>query len=171
MSADYSFCVPLSFCQELRTNPSPTAGCPVIPASKAGVPEPANVHGTAQICFDKELCEIRVKLCVAGANVPEYYITAAHIHIGAANENGPIIATLYSSPDPVNGTPFNGTVAKVLITNAEIECLQGSPQTDNFFINSVASVYQAALKGYLYVNVHGPNPGPYAAGMIRGQIF
>ena len=67
--------------------------------------------------------------------------TAAHIHMGAAGENGPVIITLTKTPDGVWWVP-----AGTKLTNAQ---------------------YDAFKAGKLYVNVHSD---AYKNGEIRGQL-
>ncbi|MDQ3548116.1 MAG: CHRD domain-containing protein [Chloroflexota bacterium] len=79
-------------------------------------------------------------------------LTAVHIRAGAANENGPILATLFvtSSPQP----SFTGVLTDV-ITSDELQDV------------SLEELVYLMLTGDTYVNAHTTlNP----AGEIRGQI-
>jgi hypothetical protein len=84
-------------------------------------------------------------------------VTAAHIHLGAAGANGPVIVPLFTGP-PKSGS-FTGVLAKGAITEADLT----GPMKGKTFADLAASV----LGGQTYVNVHTTaNPN----GEIRGQI-
>lgn len=77
-------------------------------------------------------------------------VTAAHIHVGLPNENGPVVALLLS------GAP-DGTV-RGTITEADLV----GP-----FAGDFAGFVEALRSGELYVNVHSTE---HPAGEMRGQI-
>ena len=100
--------------------------------------------------------EIRFKMKIRDAD-DILAVAGAHIHCGAADENGPAVAFLAGAIPP-NGFAGDVTVAATL-TDASIfptDC--GT---------TIAEVLDAIRAGNTYVNVHsGANPG----GEIRGQI-
>jgi len=79
-------------------------------------------------------------------------ITQAHIHVGAAGENGPAAVFLFGPADPgSDGLDFTDTVTAASFLG-------------DFTVESVGA---AIIAGNAYVNVHtGANP----AGEVRGQI-
>jgi hypothetical protein len=84
-------------------------------------------------------------------------VTAAHINLGAAGANGPVIVPLFTGPQKSGS--FTGVLAKGTITEAD---LTGPMQGKTF-----ADLAAAVLGGQTYVNVHTvANPN----GEIRGQI-
>lgn len=88
-------------------------------------------------------------------------VLMAHIHMGAADANGPIVVWLYpSSPPPqeISGR-FSGVLATGTITAADLMGPLAGQSLD---------ALAAAMKaGDTYVNVHTPaHPG----GEVRGQI-
>lgn len=89
--------------------------------------------------------------------LPVTAITAAHIHVGAAGENGPIIFSLYES---AFGIPF-ASPRSGLLTPAN---LQVRPEAG---ISSFADALEAIRAGNAYVNVH---TAAFPAGEIRGQL-
>jgi hypothetical protein len=83
-------------------------------------------------------------------------VTAAHIHSGNVGENGPVIATLYSSDTPANQT--DGVFAQGTITAEDLEgSMQGKEISD--LISTMSS-------GVTYVNVHTQ---AYPDGEIQGH--
>jgi hypothetical protein len=84
-------------------------------------------------------------------------VTAAHIHLGAAGTNGPVIVPLFTGPQKSGS--FTGVLAKGSITEADLT----GPMKGKTFAELAAAV----LGGQTYVNVHTvKNPN----GEIRGQI-
>lgn len=86
----------------------------------------------------------------------------AHVHLGAAGENGPVVAWLYPEDGPppkqidggFGGVPDRGTIT----TTDLLGPLEGKP---------LAALVAAIKAGKAYVNVHtAGNPD----GEIRGQI-
>lgn len=96
-------------------------------------------------------------------------VVAAHIHLGPAGVNGPVVAFLFG-PAPPGGGLFNGLLATGTITEADLIGPLASASFDDFLGEIVA--------GNTYVNVHTndgvdpPNTGPgdFPGGEIRGQI-
>ncbi len=85
----------------------------------------------------------------------------AHIHMGAMDENGPVVAWLFpSNPPPVTVEGrFSGVLAAGIITAAT---LTGPLQ--NQMLQDLIDMIKA---GKAYVNVHTLQNG---GGEIRGQI-
>jgi hypothetical protein len=84
-------------------------------------------------------------------------VTAAHIHSGDSNENGPIVVTLFD-PDKPTGA-INGELVRSVITADNLE-----GQLENKQISDLVDLFES---GQAYVNVHTQtNPD----GEIRGTI-
>ena len=85
-------------------------------------------------------------------------VTAAHIHVGSADENGGVVAFLFDGPTTSVGAGSQ-QIAEGTVTEADlIGPLEGAPFQE---------LLQAMKDGNAYVNVHTTaNP----AGEIRGQI-
>ncbi|HVB40551.1 MAG TPA: CHRD domain-containing protein [Terriglobales bacterium] len=87
--------------------------------------------------------------------------TMAHIHLGAAGENGPIAVWLYPAHPPASlkAGKFTGVLASGTITAANLAgSLKGK---------TIADLVHEIKSGNAYVNVHTKaHPG----GEIRGQI-
>ena len=81
-------------------------------------------------------------------------ISQAHIHLGAADANGGVVAFLFGPADPtVDGIDVSGTITTAdLIGDAEGEW---------------AAFEEALIAGNTYVNVHTEM---YGGGEVRGQI-
>lgn len=77
--------------------------------------------------------------------------TAAHIHLGAADENGGVVASLFAPSDPANSIAASGTITALL-----------GPLADD-----TAGFATALAEGRLYVQVHTQANPP---GELRGQI-
>lgn len=83
-------------------------------------------------------------------------VTAAHIHAGLPNENGPAIAVL-AGPIPASGL-IQGPLMQGVIDEADLM---------NGFENNFSGLVTGLRDGSLYVNVHTAD---YPSGEIRGQI-
>ena len=84
-------------------------------------------------------------------------VTAAHIHLGAAGTEGPVVIPLFTGP--AKSGSFTGLLAKGSILEKDLT----GPLAGKTF----ADVTAAVLGGQTYVNVHTKaNPN----GEIRGQI-
>jgi hypothetical protein len=112
--------------------------------------------------------ELHYKLIVA--NIEN--VTQAHIHLGAADATGGIVAWLYPSAPPQLAIPgrTDGVLAEGTITGANlVGTLAGHP---------LSSLLDAINSGNAYVNVHtndfiaptNTGPGDYPGGEVRGQI-
>lgn len=115
--------------------------------------------GGAIFSVDEDATEIQYALGVANAE----NVLMAHIHAGAATENGPVVVWLYPSPDAEEpelkeGT-FTGLLADGTITEEHL--------LDELEGESLSALVELMRSGEAYVNVHTEqNP----AGEIRGQI-
>jgi hypothetical protein len=96
-------------------------------------------------------------------------VIMAHIHVGPAGSNGPIVAFLYGRV-PAGGGRTNGVLAEGTITAANlIGPLAG---------RSLSDLVEAMNTGGAYVNVHtddgvapsNTGPGDYPGGEVRGQL-
>ncbi|KAG1661454.1 hypothetical protein FOA52_006817 [Chlamydomonas sp. UWO 241] len=81
-------------------------------------------------------------------------IWAGHIHDGAAGQAGPVVVTLFSFTDPVNGG---------------LQYISGSFSTTVMLdLNAFPGLIEMVTSGNAYVNVHSKvNPG----GEIRDQLM
>jgi hypothetical protein len=97
-------------------------------------------------------------------------VVAAHIHLGAIGENGPVVAFLFG-PLPVPGIDVNGLLATGTITGGDLIGPLAAASFNDFLSQLIA--------GNTYVNVHtndgvgeaNTGPGDFPGGEIRGQIF
>jgi hypothetical protein len=88
-------------------------------------------------------------------------VTQAHIHLGAAGVNGPVVVWLYPDGPPPQLIPgrFQGILAEGTITEENlVGMLAGQPLT---------ALVDAMRAGNTYVNVH---TSQFPPGEIRGQI-
>jgi hypothetical protein len=84
-------------------------------------------------------------------------VTAAHIHMGKADENGPVLVFLFRGPEKKE--VFSGVLAEGTIKASDLfDTLKGK---------SVADLIAKMKAGDTYVNVHTTQNPP---GEIRGQI-
>lgn len=84
--------------------------------------------------------------------------TVAHIHVGAAGENGPPVVFLFESEEPVAA---DGLLAEGTFTEADLIAVDG------VFDGTMEQLVEMMEAGETYVNVHTQtNP----AGEIRGQL-
>lgn len=97
-------------------------------------------------------------------------VVAAHIHVGPAGANGPVVAFLYGAVPPGGGR-HDGVLATGTITAADlVGPLAGQP---------LAALLDQIHAGNTYVNVHtndgvpptNEGPGDFPGGEIRGQIW
>ena len=96
-------------------------------------------------------------------------VTAAHIHLGSSQVNGPVAVRLFGDVPP-GGGPVNGTLATGTITASDlIGPLAGQP---------LHALVDHLESGNTYVNVHtndgvdpvNTGPGDLPGGEIRGQL-
>ena len=96
-------------------------------------------------------------------------VVQAHIHLGTAEEAGPIVAFLYG-PVAAAGGRESGVLSITEITDAEVNGALG--------VDTVAQLLEQIRAGRAYVNVHTNNgvdppnegPGDFPGGEVRGQI-
>lgn len=150
-----SFCVPLTFDQELIENDEGV----LVPLSNEQA-NLDNVRGAFKLKFNSSLSKAAYALYVYNARAESDRITAAHLHFGNASINGPRVVPLFEGP-PRN---VNGLLIKGLIDNRDV--VQESDTGVN--VNSLASLYEAIRAGNIYVNVHSER---FPGGIIRGQIY
>jgi hypothetical protein len=114
-------------------------------------------QGQAIFQLSKDGTELHYKLIVA--NIEN--VMMAHIHLGPAGVNGPVVAWLYPSAPPpalIEGR-FSGVLAEGTITAASlVGPLAGEP---------LSALIDAIEAGNTYVNVH---TSQYPGGEVRGQI-
>ncbi len=85
---------------------------------------------------------------------------AAHIHLGARGQNGPVVAFLFESPAGVNFEDGD-RISRGVLRNTNIIARPG-------FAPTVSNLVQRIRQGRAYVNLHTvAHPG----GEIRGQII
>jgi hypothetical protein len=136
----------------------------------AGVVNTSRARGNAVFQLSADGTELSYKLIVA--NIENVF--QAHIHMGPAGSNGPIVVWLYPSTSPPAGPTGQGRVNGVL--------KEGTITSANF-INTLAGQPMSALidliqSGQAYVNVHtsdgvapaNTGPGDFPGGEIRSQI-
>ena len=116
-------------------------------------PNDSKARGNALFTLSDDGTQLSFKLIVA--NIVN--VTASHIHLGAAGQNGPVVALLYQAGAPDGRS--DGILAQGTITAANLAGpLAGQP---------LSALIAAIEAGDTYVNVHTvTNP----AGEIRGQI-
>lgn len=116
-----------------------------------------NIDGRFKLSFAPDLSYATFQVFVFNATNPGNQIVAAHLHVGDANANGPVIVTLFNNPE---GTNVDGLLSNGKITNADIAHIEG--------YNTVASLYQGIQRGNIYVNIHSQL---LPAGILRAQLF
>ncbi|MCI0559671.1 MAG: CHRD domain-containing protein [Nitrososphaera sp.] len=132
------------------------AGARTFSASLTGgeeVPEvDTNASGNAELIFDEDADEFAFVIDVQDI----VDVNAAHIHTGAAGEEGDIVATLFD--DSIVGE-FGGELASNNITSSDLE---GPLSGEN--LDSLIALIE---NGEAYVNVHTDT---FPDGEIRGQL-
>jgi hypothetical protein len=120
-------------------------------------PVDTRARGQATFQVSRDGGSISYRLIVA--NIEN--VTQAHIHVGPAGENGPVVAWLYPAAPPaqlIEGR-FSGVLAEGTITEASlVGRLAGEP---------LSTLVQLMRDEGVYVNVH---TSQYPPGEIRGQI-
>jgi len=122
-------------------------------------PNDSQGTGVAIFHLDKEGTALDYKLNVANLDG----ITQSHIHCGAADVNGPVVAFLFG---PAGGVSSNGTLAEGTVTAADIIARPDSPECPGGLANFDELIAKMRA-GETYVNVHTLLLPP---GEIRGQI-
>lgn len=114
---------------------------------------PVQTGATGQARFNLSEESIEYRLFVH--NIEN--VTQAHIHLGSADENGPVVAFLFGFVD--GGVTVDGLLATGTITADDlIGPFEGEP---------LSALIEAIQSGNAYVNVHTVANPP---GEIRGQI-
>lgn len=126
-----------------------------------------NARGVATFKLSDDGTELSYRLVVANIN----NLVAAHIHVGSAGVNGPVVAFLYGHEGvPPGGGRIDGVVAEGTITAADLTGpLAGQP---------LSVLITAIEAGNTYVNAHtndgvaptNTGPGDFPGGEIRGQV-
>jgi hypothetical protein len=115
-------------------------------------------QGQAKFQLDKAGDELSYKLIVA--NIEN--VLMAHIHLGARDENGPVVVWLFPEDGPppvlIEGR-FSGVFAEDTITDDDL--------VGPLAVESLADLLAEMRDGNTYVNVHTTAHPP---GEIRGQI-
>jgi hypothetical protein len=128
-------------------------------------PRDTLAQGQAIFHLSNDSTELDYQLIVA--NIEN--VVAAHIHLGAAGVNGPVVAFL-AGPFPPGGGRVDGILAQGTITAANlVGPLMGQ---------SLSVLIEAVRTDGTYVNVHtndgidpiNTGPGDFPGGEIRGQI-
>ncbi|HVB33915.1 MAG TPA: CHRD domain-containing protein [Patescibacteria group bacterium] len=115
-----------------------------------------SAHGRATFRLSRSGKSILYTVTVAGVENP----TMAHIHMGAADANGPIVVWLYpTKAHPLKSGKVTGLLGRGVITESNlVGPLKGK---------TLADLLQEMRTGNTYVNVHSKaNPG----GELRGKI-
>jgi hypothetical protein len=135
----------------------------------AGVTIMTLAQGQAIFQLSGDGSELSYKLIAS--NIDNVFM--AHIHLGPAGSNGPIVVWLYPPQPPAVPIPgrHDGILAEGVITASNlIGPLAGHPLSD---------LIDAIETGNAYANVHtndfvapaNTGPGDYPGGEIRGQLF
>lgn len=126
-------------------------------------PRETLAQGNAKFQLSKDGESLEYRLIVA--NIEN--VVQAHIHVGAAGTNGPVVAFLYGPVAPGGGR-IDGVIAEGVITASSLRGrLAGQP---------LSRLVEAIEAGNTYVNVHTSNgtatpaPGNFPGGEVRGQI-
>jgi CHRD domain len=128
-------------------------------------PRETLARGFASFQLSPDGTELEYRLIVANID----NVIAAHIHLGPAGVNAPVVAFLFGPAAPAGGR-LNGVIAEGTITAANlIGPLAGQP---------LSALISAIEAGNTYVNVHtsdgvapdNTGPGDFPGGEIRGQI-
>ena len=93
-------------------------------------------------------------------------VTQAHLHCGAAGQNGPVVVFLFGIIP--GGFDVDGQIAKFTLTDANVAAVGADcVPVIGMEINNLADLLNATRDGLIYANVHTvANPG----GEIRGQL-
>jgi hypothetical protein len=117
----------------------------------------SQAQGQAIFQLSRDGSELSYKLIVA--NIEN--VTQAHIHLGPAGVNGPVIAWLYPAGPPAQLIPgrFQGVLAEGAITSASLV----GPLAGQTLADLLAQIEADNT----YVNVH---TSQFPPGEVRGQI-
>jgi hypothetical protein len=128
-------------------------------------PRDTNAQGQAKLTLSDDGLELICRLNVA--NIEN--VVAAHIHLGEAGENGPIVAFLYGPVAPGGGR-LSGNISVASITEDDL--------VNDLLGATLADLIAEIEAGNAYVNVHtndaiaptNTGPGDFPGGEIRGQL-
>jgi hypothetical protein len=129
-------------------------------ANERPIPVDTNAAGFARFTLNADETEISYQLIVANIDG----VTQAHIHCGAPDVAGPVVAFLYGF-NPV-GVTVNGTLAEGTITEANVIPRADSPACPGG-VATLADIIEKMRTGGAYANVHTLT---WPAGEIRGPI-
>lgn len=124
-----------------------------------------NAQGQAVFKLSSDGQSLDYKLIVANID----NVVASHIHVGAGDVNGPVVAFLYGNAAP-GGGGIQGVIGEGTITAANlVGPLAGQP---------LSALIAEINAGNTYVNVHtndgiaptNTGAGDFASGEIRNQI-
>ena len=123
------------------------------------VPTPVDTQAQGQAIFKLKADGTELHYKLIAANIED--ILMAHIHLGAADENGPVAVWLYPAGPPPQLIPgrFDGVLAEGVITDASI--------VPTVPLTSLQDLVDVIRAGGAYVNLHTAANPP---GEIRGQI-
>lgn len=132
----------------------------------AGEVPPRDTAGQGQAIFHLSQDGLSLDYKLIVANIEN--VNAAHIHLGAAGVNGPVVVGLFSGAAGSGRT--DGVLAEGTITAASLS----GPMAGK----TMADLIAAMESGNTYVNVHtndgvaptNTGPGDFPGGEIRGQI-
>ena len=128
---------------------------------------PRDTAGQGQATFQLSRDGAELSYRLIASNIEN--VIASHIHVGAPEVNGPVVAFLFGNVPPAGGRT-NGVLAVGSITASDlVGPLAGQP---------LSALIDAMREGNTYVNVHtndGVEPpntgaGDFPGGEIRGQI-
>ena len=128
---------------------------------------PRDTAGQGQAIFQLNRDGTELSYRLIASNIEN--VIASHIHVGAPEVNGPVVAFLFGNVPPAGGRT-NGVLAVGSITASDlVGPLAGQP---------LSALIEAMQAGGTYVNVHtndGVDPintgaGDFPGGEIRGQI-
>lgn len=123
--------------------------------------------GVGQAFFQLNAAGTELHYRLIASNIEN--VVAAHIHLGVAGVNGPVVAFLFGNVPPAGGRT-DGVLATGTITSANlVGPLAGM---------SLAVLIAAMVEAGTYANVHtndgvpptNEGPGDFPGGEIRGQI-
>ena len=130
------------------------------------VPE-RDTSATGQAVFQLNSAESEISYKLIVANIEN--VVAAHIHLGIAGVNGPVVVFL-AGPFAPGGGRVDGIIGEGTITAADL--------TGPLVGQDFAVLVTAMRSGGTYVNVHtndgleptDTGPGDFPGGEVRGQI-
>lgn len=137
-------------------------------ASEETTPSDSQARGVAIFQLSADGTELSYRLIAS--NIENVHM--AHIHLGPAGDDGPVVVWLYPSTSPGPGQPDSGRHDGVLATGTITSANLVGPLAGG----DLADLLAAIEAGNAYVNVHTmstvlpPGPGNLPAGEIRGQL-